>query len=576
MWSRQRAPHTTVAAADVAPHTRGGSETGPPTEGAIGHEVPRRCAGYGRCSPRDDVRIASALFAVTLACGSPADEDDPGAPGGGQTDAAPGGSADAGSDEFVEPAFEPDGFQGFGVQLYESLYDPAFVPQSTVDPASPALRDAMVAVEPGHVRIFVQNEAAVRPDTPEGAAAKESFSRVIDLAQAAGASVNVTWPGGYTGTGADFARLQMEGLAALLHEEVYERGHTAIRYVTIQNEGNTANPDHVCPGQKTGTYICRVDMNTAYRTLDALMRAQDPPLRGPDAPHLIRFIGGDLVYGRGEGDNDNGYQSWMTWMDQNMDDILDGWSIHVYWFYWNQWVTSDSSPLTGSGVTLIKQAMAHRNALGGKPLYIMEAGVRGRPDRVTKDFPGFYQRDCTVNQAGCTAMEDTIESSIDQAYFDVTAARLGYRAVTKWEATRRGDRTWGILGAPWNDWPRKPSWYLRDMWNAAVEPGWKAFAAATSAPPYTVAAGFRPADRSDTSVLLVNGSTSARDVEVRQLPAGASFKVWSWNQPGRAGQVCYRAGKTASSAGTLTVTLQPRNAVVLTTRSQNAGFPPCP
>ena len=266
----------------------------------------------------------------------PADEDDPGAPGGGQTDAAPAGSTDAGSDEFVEPAFEPDGFQGFGVQLYESLYDPAFVPQSTVDPASPAMRDAMVEVEPGHVRIFVQNEAAVRPDTPEGAAAKESFSRVIDLAQAAGASVNVTWPGGYTGTGADFARLQMEGLAALLHEEVYERGHTAIRYVTIQNEGNTANPDHVCPGQKTGTYICRVDMNTAYRTLDALMRAQDPPLRGPDAPHLIRFIGGDLVYGRGDGDNDNGFQSWMTWMDQNMDDILDGWSIHVYWFYWNQ------------------------------------------------------------------------------------------------------------------------------------------------------------------------------------------------------------------------------------------------
>ena len=114
------------------------------------------------------------------------------------------------------------------------------------------------------------------------------------------------------------------------------------------------------------------------------------------------------------------------------------------------------------------------------------------------------------------------------------------------------------------------------MWNAAVEPGWKAFAAATSAPPYTVAAGIRPEDRSDTSVLLVNGSTSASDVEVRQLPAGASFKVWSWNQPGRVGQVCYRAGKTASSSGTLTVTLQPRNAVVLTTRSQNAGFPPCP
>lgn len=521
------------------------------------------------------VRSLPAFLALAVACSSPSDED-PAGPAGGLTDGAPVGAADAGEDGFVEPPFAADGFQGFGVQLYESLYDPDMVPASTVDPASPTLRDAMVAVEPGHVRVFVPNKAAVYPDTPEGAAARASFTRVVELAQAAGASVNVTWPGGYTGTGADFARLQMESLAALLHDEVFERGHTAIRYVTIQNEGNTAKPDRVCPGQRTGTYICRVDMNTAYRTLDAALRAQDPPLRGPDAPHLIRFIGGDLVYGRGAGDNDNDYRSWMTWMHQNMDDILDGWSIHVYWFYWNQWRTDDASPLTGSGVTLIKQAMAHRNSLGGKPLYIMEAGVRGHPDRVTSDFPGFYQKDCTVNQAGCTPMEDSIESSIDQAFFDVTAARLGYRAVTKWEATRRGDRTWGILGAPWNDWPKKPSYHLRDMWNAAIEPGWKPFAAATSSEPYTVAAGFRPPGGADTSVLVVNDSTSTREVEVRQLPAGATFKLWSWNQPGLSGQTCYRPPRVASSSGSLTVTLHPRNAIVLTTRSANAGFPPCP
>src|SRR4029453_9517699 len=99
-------------------------------------------------------------------------------------------------------------------------------------------------------------------------------------------------------------------------------------------------------------------------------------------------------------------------------------------------------------------------------------------------------------------MEDTITSSIHQAYFDVTAARLGYRAVTKWEATRRDDRTWGILRAPWNGWPKKPSYYLREMWNAAVDPGWTAFQSAISDAAYTISAGFRSPDHDNTSVLV--------------------------------------------------------------------------
>jgi len=324
-----------------------------------------------------------------------------------------------------------------------------------------------------------------------------------------------------------------------------------------------------------GTYICRVDMNQAYRTLDAAMRALDPPLRGEGAPHRIHFIGGDLVFGRPEADNY--YKSWMTWMHQNMDDILDGWSIHVYWFYWNQHKTSDPTPLTGSGVTLIKQAMAHRKALGGKPLYIMEAGVRGYPDRVTRSFPGFYQKDCTTNQAGCTPMEDTIVSSAHQAYFDVTAARLGYRAVTKWEATRRDDRSWGILGAPWNDWPKKPSYHLRDMWNAAVDPGWTPFATTTAAPvANTITTGMRSPDGETTSVLLINDSATTREVALRLLPPGLTFKVWSWNQPGLSGQTCYRPSRTSSSAGGLTLTLSAYNAVALTTKTAVFGFPPCP
>ncbi len=534
-------------------------------------------AGTSVAARPDAVRSTAVLLVLATACSSPSD-DGAGDPAAGLTDAASGEEdiADAGA-PWVDDDWElvADGFQGFGVQLYEALYDPEKVPASTVDPASPTLRDAIVGVEPGHVRVFIPNKAAVDPTSAEGAAAKASFTRVVDLAQAAGATVNVTWPGGFTGTGADFGRVQMEGLAALLHEEIFERGHTAIRFVTIQNEGNTAKPGKSCPGQTTGTYICRVDMNTAYRTLDAALRAQDPPLRGPDAPHRILFIGGDLVFGRGGGDNH--YKAWMTWMHQNMDDILDGWSIHVYWFYWNQFRTADPSPLTGSGVTLIKEAMAHRNALGGKPLYIMEAGVRGYPDRVTRDFPGFYQRDCSINEAGCTPMEDTIIGSAHQAYFDVTAARLGYRAITKWEATRRDDRTWGILGAPWNDWPKKPSYHLREMWNAAVEPGWLPFASATTAPvASTITAGMRSPDGEKRSVLLVNDSATAHEVTLRGLPPNVSFKVWSWNQTGFSGKTCYRSGKVSSSTGTVTLTLTAWNAVAITSKTAAEGFPPCP
>src|SRR5262245_30698745 len=120
---------------------------------------------------------------------------------------------------------------GFGAQFNSYLYQrTGRFNQSKID----ELAGALNKLHPQHVRIFFDSRAF------EDASYKTSFSRTVALAQNAGATINVTyWHGPYEGApGTDaYGKTEMTKFAAVLKSE-FDAGHSAIQYVTIQNEPN--------------------------------------------------------------------------------------------------------------------------------------------------------------------------------------------------------------------------------------------------------------------------------------------------------------------------------------------------
>src|SRR5207248_10992951 len=99
----------------------------------------------------------------------------------------------------------------------------------------------------------------------------QSFVRTVQLAQRAGATINVTWAGGGESTPAT----TMARFAGVLVDLVKNGGVTNLRWVTCENEPNRT----------------RITMD-AY---DALYRALDPALAEAGVRAPIRFTRVDAV-----------------------------------------------------------------------------------------------------------------------------------------------------------------------------------------------------------------------------------------------------------------------------------------
>ena len=149
-------------------------------------------------------------------------------------------------------------FVGFGGQMNPYLW---CRPNADLinDARSLDLEQKILALAPQHVRIFVlPHWWDGRPDDVSRGdpRTKDSFLRTVELAQRAGASINLTfWYGPYPHpeqTGQRFAEI--------LDELIHQRKLIAIRYATIQNEPNDS------------TKITLDLYNRLYRAFDAALR----------------------------------------------------------------------------------------------------------------------------------------------------------------------------------------------------------------------------------------------------------------------------------------------------------------
>jgi hypothetical protein len=326
-----------------------------------------------------------------------------------------------------------DSLGGYGAQFDQHVFAPiTAAPPDTL----PDLDAKVKALEPQLVRIFynVSQEADANN--------MASFVKTVELAQDAGATINITYQS------AAAARLQpvqfMSRFAAVLDDLVRVRGLTDVRWVTVQNEPNTP-----------GLAITTDQYNALYRALDAELVARG--LR-----QQIGLMGGDLIESSGARDQ----RVWFQYMAHNMNDILDAYSVHIYWNYW------DTARMVFRLEDVRQIVTEELPAEARKPVFITEFGIRG-----IQDFPGKPAFQPGYWEDG-TQMSRTNIEAFQMLWFDVLAAQLGFSGVAKWDAywgkyDNNYNQSWWLIGPAAEGWPLMPSYHALRLLLQVTERGWQ-------------------------------------------------------------------------------------------------------
>jgi hypothetical protein len=365
-------------------------------------------------------------------------------------------------------------FVGYGGQMNNNLYAAisaakGVTPENVVD-----AEDKVVALAPDHVRIFWD---------PDGTADNtQSFERVAELAQRAGATINVTW---WHGPYPD-PDVQMKAFADELVHLIQDRQIDAVRAITIQNEVNS-------------TSIPQPLYEELYRSLDAHLRAAG--LRDH-----IAFVCGDLVR--------DGQLSWLQYMAANMADVCDAYSTHIYWDY-------DDTAKPVDRLTEVRGIVDALPAAGRKPLEVTEFGIRG--DTAPGEAqPGRYSDGELLGR--------TNENAFQHAWFNILAMRLGYVSVLKWDVYFAmyddTEQYYGMIGIP-PDWFLKPVYFASQAFTRTTEPGWDIARVSGEQSAGLVSALVGP--RGDTTVFALNKDYGARKFAVTGLPPGVPLHVIVWH-----------------------------------------------
>ena len=344
--------------------------------------------------------------------------------GAASTTAALSSAKAAGSPEFT---FAPDrglvgSFGGYGGQFNQHVYAKLSGPP----PDLPNLETKVLALQPQFVRIFFNTTEWTNPDR------MVSFLKTADLAQRAQAEINITWQGSTF----QFAMENMDRFADVLARVLQNTSIDHI-WVTLFNEPNS-------------TRITMEQYEQVYRLLDGELRTRGVRDR-------VQFMGGDLVGSKsplGQTQAD-----WFQYLAAHMGDLLDAWSIHAYWDFW------DAGKIERRLLevrTIVSSIPARR------PVYVTEFGVRG-----IQSFEGEPETDPGFGPDGTEIAMANI-SAFQEAWFMIRASQLGYSATAKWDLYRakydNGTQDYSAIGPGVDGWPLRPAYHLLQLLGLATQP----------------------------------------------------------------------------------------------------------
>jgi hypothetical protein len=288
-----------------------------------------------------------------------------------------------------------------------------------------------------------------------------------------------------------------------------------------------------------------------YRDLDPLIQS----IRGQ-----VKYMGGDLVRGPDTGAPNQ--DVWFRYLAEHMSDLLDAYSIHVFWDYWDTQKLYDRLAEVQAIVAALPQP-------GRKPVYVTEYGVRG-----LRTFNGAPQVDPGVWEDG-TPVNQTNVSAFQQAWFDVLAANLGYIGTSKWDSYYgkydNGTQSYYIIGAPQSGWPLYPLYNFMQLLTTTVKRDWSVVAVDSVPNTSRILAGYAGKSKQltviglDTAGAQLNTvSPTAISYAIAGFPPSRRVNVEIWNLAGD-GLVTRAPALLADAAGVVTVSVPQHAVFVLTT-----------
>jgi hypothetical protein len=314
-------------------------------------------------------------------------------------------------------------FTGFGGQLNQHVY-------ANISGPPPHLADMeakVVALHPHFVRIFFNTSEWTSADR------MRSFVRTVRLAERASAEINITWQGSTF----EFAMRNLPRFADELTALLEEQGISRF-WVTMFNEPNT-----------TGRTL--VEYEQVYRSLHQLLVERGVRDR-------VRFMGGDLT----RSEQGASQAEWLRFMASRMGDLLDAWSVHVYWDFW------DTGKIDERLLQEVRTIVSTIPAEQRRPLYVTEFGVRGLGtfEGEASFEPGFWPDG--------TGMSATAMSALQHAWFNIRSAQLAYSGTIKWDIYPakydQGTQDFSALGTAAEGWPQRPVYDLLQLLTRTTEP----------------------------------------------------------------------------------------------------------
>ncbi|KQX48844.1 LamG-like jellyroll fold domain-containing protein [Paenibacillus sp. Root444D2] len=406
---------------------------------------------------------------------------------------------------------------GNGAEFNQNLYASISAVDGITTGNVELLENEVKAMKPQIVRIFFDTKAFDTTNYPDY---MSSFEKTVQLAQNSGSEINITyWHGPYTNVSQ-----QMQDFANELYNLRVTKGYTNVKYITIQNEVNS-------------TSITQTDYETFYRTLST-------DLTTLGIRSSIKLIGGDLLY--------NNQQSWFDYMANNMSDVLDGYSVHIYWDY-------DNTAYAIQRLTDIRTIVDGEPMAGRKPVYIMEYGIRGDKISCTQD-PG-----CLNGTS--IPIEDTIINAYEHAWFTMNAMNKKFVATTKWDAYKakydNGTQYYGEIGSGTDGYPMKPIYDVTRLFSHTSNSHWQLVSVTGSVTGKLVTALKDPSS-SNMAVYALNDTGASTTISIGGLGANKIFRMYVWNDNGDGG-ITDESSVQADSSGNITVRLNTQSFAAFTT-----------
>jgi hypothetical protein len=427
--------------------------------------------------------------------------------------------------------FKPDEplvarLDGFGAQYNQNLFAERSREVGVTEAGVNTMKPKLAALGPQMARLFFHHDALQDDDL------LTSFRRSVALAQAtvvAGGSINITLQALGPNVLRHHPNLIKQFAQELVHL-VQQAGVDKLRWVTLRNEPNGASP------MDKDLYA------QVYRELDT-------ELTSAGVRPQLRFMGGDLLLPN--------QRAWFEFIAANMADLLDAYSIHVYWDYRSP--TKIDERLQG-----VRQIV---NGLGSakRPLYVMEYGARGIMDDGEEE-PG--------HTADGRAVAETNENAFQRAWFALESVKQGFRGTASWDAYfAKYDKNtlmhYSLIGPP-PDWPRRPAFRALRLLIKAVRPGWKGvnvrgLSDSQRVVGFTDGANQLTIAGLDTGGAELEGASDEENTyDIQGLPANKTFGLWFWNHEGD-GMNSFDASARSDGQGRVSIEVPLQSLFVLTT-----------